>query len=169
MVDHPALAMARLQGSNIKAVRNQGWLNACGVALGVLGAPLDAVAFVDCNYLIETCTEMYGIMRNVCKGIEIYTLNIHFYTHTHTHGDCMYHIIFQVPHRPWASHSRYTVAPQSLLAPVGMVWVVQMLGCFKSVLTYQKYNLYQDNIEKCVYYILHSWYFIHTYTYLCMH
>lgn len=49
-MDHPALAMARLQGSNIKAVRNQGWLNACGVALGVLGAPLDAVAFVDCNY-----------------------------------------------------------------------------------------------------------------------
>ena len=89
MVDHPALAMARLQGSNIKAVRNQGWLNACGVALGVLGAPLDAVAFVDCNYLIETCTEMYGIMRNVCKGIEIYTLNIHFYTHTHMETACI--------------------------------------------------------------------------------
>lgn len=89
MVDYPALAMARLQGSNIKAVRNQGWLNACGVALGVLGAPLDAVAFVDCNYLIETCTEMYGNMRNVCKGIEIYTLNIHFYTHTHMETACI--------------------------------------------------------------------------------
>ena len=61
--------MARLQGSTIKALgthlshprdsndftsseKKQGWLNACGVALGVLGAPLDAVAFFDCNYLI---------------------------------------------------------------------------------------------------------------------
>lgn len=40
---------------------------------------------------IETCTEMYGIMRNVCKGtsIEIYTLNFKhtfliIFTHTHT-------------------------------------------------------------------------------------
>ena len=163
MVDYPALAMARLQGSNIKAVRNQGWLNACGVALGVLGAPLDAVAFFDCNYLIETCTEMSGIMHNVCKGIEIYTLNIHFYTHTwrlhvshHISGSTSsVSITFEV-------YSGSAVPPGSSGDGRGRpdAGVFQVGVDISKIQTIPRYR------EMC---ILYTNIFKHTYTYLCMH
>ena len=119
---------------------------------------------------IETCTEMYGIMRNVCKGtsIEIYTLNfkhtfLSIFTHTHMETACItsyfrFHIIRE-------HHIR---GIQWLRSPSWLQWGWSGSSRCWGVSTrcWHIKNTICQAIEKCVYYIL-IFLYIHILTYVC--